>query len=267
MADDPDAGRPPRADPGPPQPPDRHRSATPSRRWRGPGTATTAGTSKPSAWRSRTASRRSSPASSTARLFGDLDLDNAGPGRPRRPAAVLPGRPQRGVHRRPARPTCPRNALSKTLGLAWRLHRPEVAAAARAGSARRSPPPNSSRRPTTCCMQINDPEAAVVARRADRTGDDPAAVGDDAASAARSTATGGTPGPGPGRPVDRVEPSPTPPRRVPGSPWPPPATTAATDRADRLRPGRQGPRGASGSPPSRPSAGSSRPAPPNSSTA
>ena len=106
MAADPDAGRPPRADPGLPQPADRPGRRGPQDPRRGlgrPGPLVPRG-ARPGAREPRVA--RSSPSCSTARSTATSTSTNAGQDEPGRPAAVLPGRPQRGVHRRRARRTC-----------------------------------------------------------------------------------------------------------------------------------------------------------------
>ena len=121
-------------------------------------------------------------------------------------AAVLPGRPQRGVHRRPATPDLPASPLSKTLGLAWRLHRPEVAAAARAGPARRSTRPELQQ----AADDVLDADQRPRGRRSSLAelvdaGRRPGRASGSCwpRSAASSTATGAAPGPAPQ--VDQVD--------------------------------------------------------------
>ena len=85
-------------------------------------------------------------------LFGDLDLEKAGQdGHVALPPYFPADRNEAYISA--GTPDLPANPLSKTLGLAWRLHRPEVAAAARQDLPRRWPPPSCSRRPTTSCSR------------------------------------------------------------------------------------------------------------------
>ena len=108
----------------------------------------TAGISRRSAWRSRSAKATYLSKLFDGTLYGELDLDRAGKDEQGRAAALFPGRPQRGVHRdRHAGPAGQRREQVPRSGLADSSAR----GACRCSSAS-SPtcePPSCNRRPTT----------------------------------------------------------------------------------------------------------------------
>ena len=86
MADDPDAGRPPRADPGSPQPADRQGRRRLLKTWPRRGTVGPLVSRSARPGDSRNARARSFTELLTAKLFGDLDLERSG----KMPGLALP---------------------------------------------------------------------------------------------------------------------------------------------------------------------------------
>ena len=167
---DPDAGRPPRADPGPPLAPDRRGRRRPQGPGQGLGRPGPLVPRSPRPGARRTARARTWPSCSTARPSATSTS--------RRPARTARSRcpPYFPADRNEAyiaagTPDLPANALSKSLGLAWRLHRPEVAAAPAEDLPRRWPRPSCSRRSTTrsCRSTTRRPPCSWPSRRSRRS--------------------------------------------------------------------------------------------------
>ncbi len=200
-------------------------------------------------------------------LYGPLDLDRLG----QEGQVALP--PYFPADRNEAyissgTPDLPANPLSKTLGLAWRLHRPESLAAApedlsRAG--RRRVAAGRRRRPAPDRRQGRGRARGRAGAPVGRPG--PQVHLDDRARPKARRTLARRPGRRAGDPTDRVEPGRSslanPRDRAGGGQLRRPVRPDP----DGLREGRECPRGRSGSPPSRPSAGSGRRGPPSSSTA